>query len=289
MKKINMLLFFSIMIVTGGFLSSCQKDEVVNQDIKVSSELKVVDVNCEECVPTWMDTQITYDKTFFIPQSNAVPLVDGLYLDVYNDETTIYYRVYNYVEPIDSVKIGDGPYIVFNPPVNEYSWSSALAPDWQACDLVSLDLIVGFFHKSGHVNLSIDHPLRDVCEEVECSEETAWAFGPRYTLRGNWATYTPYVANSTVNIYAGQTMLVGTAHFSAIVNGEVTITINLINGSHFQNVEESLKIQGYNSPPAGNPAPGQFTYKDDATGTSHQIVVAAYPYYGIHLDVMACE
>jgi hypothetical protein len=125
------------------------------------------------------------------------------------------------------------------------------------------------------------NPENEVCYE----EETAWAAGTRYsTERGNWATFTPYSAGSTVNIFAGQTILVGTATFSQAVDGMVTITIEL-EGARFQNVEENLKVQGYTAAPSGNPNPGGFAFKSTETGSSASITVPAANFYGVHLDV----
>lgn len=122
-----------------------------------------------------------------------------------------------------------------------------------------------------------DEPPADVCYK----DETAWAAGNRYVDKGNWATYTPYVANTPINVYAGQHYLVGTVTFSEVTDGKVTITLAPLNGGRLQDVAESVKIQGYNEPPSGNPAPGQFTtYK----GTETTVTVDAYAYYGIHLD-----
>ncbi|MFY9172921.1 MAG: hypothetical protein WAO03_07215 [Petrimonas mucosa] len=122
-----------------------------------------------------------------------------------------------------------------------------------------------------------DEPEVQVCYQ----DETAWAAGPRYTDQGNWATYTPYVANTPIEVYAGQHYLVGTVTFSEVVNGKVTITLASLNGGQLQDVAEAVKIQGYDTPPSGNPAPGQFTtYK----GNSPVVTVDAYPYYGIHID-----
>ena len=133
--------------------------------------------------------------------------------------------------------------------------------------------------------MKFDYCIAD-CEDVPpamvCYEdETAWAAGERYVAQGNWATYTPYVANATVNVLAGQNYLVGTATFSEVVNGKVTITLAALNGAKLQDVAESVKVQGYETPPSGNPAPGQFTtYKGNQT----TVVVDAYAYYGIHID-----
>jgi hypothetical protein len=130
-------------------------------------------------------------------------------------------------------------------------------------------------------------------EELCYQEETAWATGPRYTQRGNWATYTPYVPDSTVTIYAGQTMDAGTAHFSAAVDGWVEITITLDNGFIFyydlnDDLEDhNIKIQDYELPPSGNPAIGLFAWKEMAEvgSTQYTITVPENNYYGIHLDV----
>lgn len=111
-------------------------------------------------------------------------------------------------------------------------------------------------------------------------EETAWANGPRYVSRGNWATYTPY-QEGTVNVYAGQNMFAGTATMSAVSGGEVTITIALNAGWSLQNVSQPVKIQGYSVAPSGNPSPGRFASK----GTSLTVTLPAANFYGIHLDV----
>lgn len=123
------------------------------------------------------------------------------------------------------------------------------------------------------------------CGDEPCYEfhgETAWAAGMRYVSRGNWATYTPY-AEGTVKVFAGQTIEVGTATFSAIVDGMVTITIELTGDWVLEDVDEALKIQGYDvKPPAVNPAPGLFTtYK----GNDLTVTVPAFNFYGIHLNV----
>lgn len=123
-----------------------------------------------------------------------------------------------------------------------------------------------------------DEPPVEVCYQ----DETAWAAGFRYVAQGNWATYTPYVANTPVNVFAGQNYLVGTVTFSEVVDGKVTITLAALNGARLQSVAESVKIQGYETAPSGNPAPGLFTtYKGNET----TVIVDAYAYYGIHLDV----
>jgi hypothetical protein len=129
---------------------------------------------------------------------------------------------------------------------------------------------------------------------VEAEDETAWAsneadcctllFNPD---GGGWATYVEYqgfeVAGKIVGFYAGQTIKVGEVEFSAVSNGEVTIKITL-DGWSFQ-AGSVVAVQGYDSAPSGNPAPGQFANKEPAAGATHTIVVPVANFYAVHAVV----
>jgi hypothetical protein len=124
--------------------------------------------------------------------------------------------------------------------------------------------------------------------------ETAWAsneLGVPLELPynpedgGNWATYVQYEAGKITTFFAGRTHEVGTVEFSAVVNGEVTITINLTGGWAFD-PSNDLAVQGYETAPSGNPAPGLFDNKEPASGSSHVIMVPAANFYGVHGVVM---
>lgn len=123
-----------------------------------------------------------------------------------------------------------------------------------------------------------------VCEWIG---ETAWAAGTRYNEeQGNWATYTAYSGEElTVTLYAGQTLEAGTVHFSSPVDGVVTITITLNAGWRFKAVAENVKVQDYAIAPSGNPSPGQFAWKGDATGSPFSIDAPVNSFYGVHVDV----
>jgi hypothetical protein len=125
-----------------------------------------------------------------------------------------------------------------------------------------------------------------------CEEETAWSAGTRYVEQGNWATYTKYEVNKTVDLIAGQTYLAGKVHFSApSADEKVTITIALNPGFSFQSTDEPVKVQDYfSTPPAENPAPGQFKWKDAViVGNEATIIVPSNNYYGVHVDVLRCK
>ena len=130
-------------------------------------------------------------------------------------------------------------------------------------------------------NLTLCYNLRPCEEEVCYQEETAWTQGTRYVSKGNWATYTSKNAG-TVTLYAGQTLPAGSATLTVNGDNTVTIAITLNAGWSLQDVNEPVKIQGYDIAPTGNPSPGLFTtYKGDELS----VTVPAYNFYGIHLDV----
>lgn len=158
--------------------------------------------------------------------------------------------------------------------------------------------------------MNTDATLKNlVITPPECTDETAWANGPRYVMRGNWATYTPLPdpLSTDVSIYAGQNMLAGTVHFTNkdmngnVMDGFYRLKFFFYGCWKLQDVEEAIKIQGYEMvPPAKNPVPGKFeTYKGNGTVYSAvdsngmpygylYVIVPAYAYYGIHLDLTNC-
>jgi hypothetical protein len=147
-------------------------------------------------------------------------------------------------------------------------------------------------YSSGHEKQSL--MIFDIEPTPQCyQDETARAANGlvhgslRYVTRGNWATYliSPTVINTLkTNIYAGQNIYVGQAIITRL-NSTVDIDIVLSGGWGLDPTEtNAVKIQGYTStPPAANPAPGQFTtYKGNGLAN---ITVPYFAYYGIYLDV----
>lgn len=127
-----------------------------------------------------------------------------------------------------------------------------------------------------------EEPTIQLCWE----DETAWSYGNCYNKeRGNWASYTSYSGeNKKVKLMAGKLYEIGEVIFEPSGN-DVKITINMFENGAFQNVDENVKIQGYDVKPSGNPAPGQFnTHKGTASGKSYSIVVPNFNHYGVHID-----
>jgi hypothetical protein len=143
-------------------------------------------------------------------------------------------------------------------------------------------------------------PLTDSASlnvHVQCyvfQGETAWAANttagtlPYNTKKGgNWATYVKYPQDDNVyNLYAGQTMLAGTATITPAGAGLVQVTVDLTGPWDYAEGGTNLHVQGYDKAPSGNPSPGLFASHTTCTGdpcTTAPIPLKAF--YGIHLDV----
>lgn len=111
-----------------------------------------------------------------------------------------------------------------------------------------------------------------------------WTDGTLYAPQSNcWGTYVTYSAGLTADLIADDTEVAGTVHFSAITNGEVTITISL-NEGYIQNSDVKFtKIQGYDAAPTTKPHPLNFTTYQ---GKSLIVTVPAYNFYGVHLNLL---
>ncbi len=112
-------------------------------------------------------------------------------------------------------------------------------------------------------------------------KKTAWSGGAEFVKNDGRATYTQYHPNNCVAVYAGETSYAGSAHFSRVKNGKITISITLSDGWELTPGKESVKIQGYTSVPKSLPVPERFAYK----GNNLIIEVNASNYYGIQLEV----
>lgn len=154
--------------------------------------------------------------------------------------------------------------------------------------LIALTVLIPSCKKEDIVRKSRTEELKTRTGELCWRDETAWTKGSKYSKSG-WAMYTQFSANSCVDLIAGKNTNVGTVCFSDVVNGKVTITVNMADGWTFQHVSEPVKIQGYDSAPSGKPAPGKFT---SFKGAAFSIEVDAANYYGIHIDIregIECE
>jgi hypothetical protein len=149
--------------------------------------------------------------------------------------------------------------------------------------------------------------------ENECYDhETAWADGPRYTPRGNWATYTEFAgdigATKSVDLLAGQNIDVGHVTLERVDEDWVKIEVILTGDWEFAvnyelDKEGNVKLDGEGNPirdqnlkvqhyypdaPSGNPSPGLFQNNVTRNGKLGEITVRYFEpttFYGIHVDV----
>ena len=94
-----------------------------------------------------------------------------------------------------------------------------------------------------------------------------------------WWFYYDVAVSGTQTIWAGQHYDAGTVTYDG-----ANIVINLTDDWELNDVEEPVKIQGYDVIPTKRPAAGHFEYK----GMDLVVPVSAYPFYAIHLDLRRC-
>jgi len=123
------------------------------------------------------------------------------------------------------------------------------------------------------------------CDEecFEWKEETAWGGTYPGPIPVNPKTKKPagawwflYDGDGAQSIWAGQSMNAGSVE---LIGGYIFIT--LAEGWYLQDVDEPVKIQGYNVLPPARPAAGLFAYR----GSDLIVPVGVFDYYAIHLDV----
>ncbi|MFU8862148.1 MAG: hypothetical protein ACNA8K_17210 [Cyclonatronaceae bacterium] len=190
----------------------------------------------------------------------------------------------------------------YDPFVNSYTYTLSLEDNgWEAGNelFVAAHAVVVTTDAAGNVT----------------GNESAWSTGNRFVQKGNWATYSGYTVQECTEVpgdyatwknetaYGGNNSGEGSAwwfYYDASVNGSQAIyagqklvegasvkyengliTITLGDNLKLQDVNESVKIQGYNVLPDSRPSSGQFTtYK----GGNLVVAVDPYSYFVIHLD-----
>ncbi|MBN1386845.1 MAG: hypothetical protein JW965_00250 [Bacteroidales bacterium] len=144
-----------------------------------------------------------------------------------------------------------------------------------------------WWYSSKYMPLSIEEEDAAI---ASCREETAWCGCLNGDGDERWyylevnelldeITGRPAPVVSTETIWAGEFTDIGTVTYDPELN---IIIIDLTDGWKLQDVEEPVKIQGYDVLPSDTPSAELFTtYKGKRT----TIEVGPYKYYAIHLDV----
>lgn len=274
-------------------LFSCQKDQVEMNDgasfIKLKSNVEPVAIDPWksgdakfECGQTSCDNDFSFKIDLAAP--NGIYTTDkGNIITISNSDGKTFDWSSDYPVCAVIVKAGTGALIYY---YNDAYGDTGLSA-FEGKDI-------------SHVTFCYNDP--EMCYE----EETAWTKGTTYVKKGNWAMYTAYSdAEKTVDLIAdggdpATAKAVGTATFSAPVDGYVTITIELTGGAIFYYdlndplKDDNLKVQDYAKAPTKTPAPGQFAWKTriEPGLTTGSIVVPVNNFYGVHLDVavpVPCE
>ncbi len=137
---------------------------------------------------------------------------------------------------------------------------------------------------AGLSNLTICYNLVE-CEQEACNWQEETAFGGGITGAGNaWWFALDASASGTYPIYAGQQAVPG----ASVVYDATTDQISIVLGSEMQlqNVNEPVKVEGYDQLPSERPAAGLFElYK----GTDLTVQGNGSAFYVVHLDVEICN
>ncbi len=131
-------------------------------------------------------------------------------------------------------------------------------------------------------DITIDF-LNTYTPPVVCKTETAWG-GNTAGGGSAWWFYYDASGDAVQTLWAGQTKEAGTVE---VIDGMVYIT--LTGGWELQDVDEPVKIKGYDNIPIERPEAGLFTGEGTYKGEALTVDIGEYAFYAIHLDVKNCQ
>jgi len=191
-----------------------------------------------------------------------------------SDATIVSPALPAFTSPITTDECDQNPTVTYNDVTTVSTASTVIKRTWTATDACG---------NSASVNqtITVNNPVPPTVPENSCTSwQTETGFGGNNAGNGNaWWYY--YNGTEIQTIWAGQHINAGTVELR---NGYLYIT--LTNGWQLQNVNEPVKIQGYNTLPSNRPVAGQFTtYK----GNSLTVQVGSFNYYVVHFDLQKCN
>ena len=262
---------FSLLLILGVAFLSCQKEEISEMSGKAKKSIKRSGLrdaaNCS-CVTDYSESLVTYSQA------------PDIKVEVWNDATTIYYKVYRLASGnignlwVDDVSQGGSP-------SDEYTFTkSAVA----SCAEVTTKLrVVGIQDSPAEFNVVYKMVTLCISDCLAYTYDTGFGGENKGGGKAWWYYYTASSGSKTV--YAGKNKPAGTV----VVDGSGNYTISLAPGWELDpGASESVKIQGYDSVPASRPAAGLFSGSSSYKGTSSIGSVSPKPYYVIHLDLRQC-
>ncbi|NBB21649.1 hypothetical protein GVN20_19950 [Runella sp. CRIBMP] len=269
--------FVCLLALVGSMFVACQKEVLdASAPSTTPSRSALREAADCDCVEDYADSKVTYNYD------------SGVIVEVWNDATTVYYKVYRNEEGapnpdqignlfVDDVVQGGGE-------DNVYEFTKPVGT-LEACDEVTTALrIVGA--GGTPVEVSNIYKIVTLCPPPPvCVYTYDTGFGGEIKGGGKaWWYYYP-AGSGVKTIYAGQTKVAGTVVIDAAGN----YTITLAPGWSLKTGEtESVKIQGYDTVPASRPAAGLFSGPSSYKGTSLTGSIAPKSVYVIHLDLQYC-
>jgi hypothetical protein len=192
MKKNRRVILLSVLIVGMAVVFSCSKEVAPGESGLMAEKgeriLKSLE-SCETCVNYWIDSKETFT------------LGTNLYLDVYNDATTVNYKLYrNSGATFGNLQYNGGSKISFDPGETNYVFSKSIT-DFEACKSVSVlfNKISGLGGAGGKLeNVTNDYFLRELCTTTTLVADPAGevCIGSQVIL--------------TANVIAGEVIIGGT-------------------------------------------------------------------------------
>ncbi|MEE4177172.1 MAG: hypothetical protein V2I46_06640 [Bacteroides sp.] len=301
MKRKLFVLFSALALVAFAF-TSCQKDQVIldtQEDIVIMSTPSEPDSgsgvtpqiidgesnggnrSCDEVALAFETSfdlsigQFNYeDGVFYNDEDEVIEWPEGLIVET--DGTYVSFTVDGTIQVEGMCYIVGAVIVKGSNEANVYYYAEGSLSDTGLSAPVNAS-----GDPAGLSNLSFCLYAVDCPEEEECwAEETAWAGN----MAGGGPAWWYYIDTNEAGpypLYAGQNLVEGAS--VSIVDG--MLTINLGENLALQEVDEPVKIQGYNEIPDRRPNAGRFTtYKGGFP--EEGIDVSEYTYVAVHLDAL---
>jgi hypothetical protein len=280
MKKLKFGLLSALLIIA----AACSKEEISGTDSQKISTTGVTptlvqgannggNVTCEEAASASGLTGYAYTTGKQDYPFNSNSFNNGV--SVTTDGTNVSWSI----TPPNGYCVSNVAVIVKGGPnANVYYYN-----DGQSSDSGLASPVNASGNPAGLSNLTICYNLIECSNECDWQEETA--FGGGIAGAGNaWWFALDASTSGTYPIYAGQEAVPGASVVYDATTDQITIVLG--NEMQLQNVNEPVKVEGYDQLPSSRPAAGLFElYK----GSNLTVQGNGSAYYVVHLDVEVCN
>lgn len=280
MKKLKFGLLSALLIIA----AACSKEEISGTDSQKISTTGVIptlvqgannggNVTCDEAASASGLTGYAYStgKQDYPFSSNSFN--NGV--SVTTDGTNVSWSI----TPPNGYCVSNVAVIVKGGPnANVYYYN-----DGQSSDSGLTSPVNASGNPAGLSNLTICYNLVECSNECDWQEETA--FGGGIAGAGSaWWFALDASTSGTYPIYAGQEAVPGASVVYDATTDQITIVLG--NEMQLQDVNEPVKVEGYDQLPSSRPAAGLFElYK----GSNLTVQGNGSAYYVVHLDVEVCN